>query len=65
MIGCVHHWLIGTPDGSATVPAVCKLCGTERAFRAGEELPAWVGYRKAGDGDRIAARIREFIGDGR
>lgn len=29
---CVHHWLIGAPDGHATVDATCRRCGATREF---------------------------------
>lgn len=59
-----HHWRCDEPDGLPTVAAMCKTCGAERTFRAFmPELPGWVAYRKAGDGERIASRIREVLGE--
>ena len=62
---CVHHWLCESPTLNPRVTARCKLCGAERTFRASmPELPGWVAYRKAGDGAKIDARIREVLGIG-
>ncbi len=33
---CVHRWLIAEANGSHTVPAVCRWCGAEREYLAGD-----------------------------
>lgn len=30
--GCVHHWLLQSPNGP-TVRGICKLCGATKEFR--------------------------------
>ena len=37
----VHHWILGAPDGSPTVPGICRHCGAKRAYRT-----AWDEERK-------------------
>ena len=34
----VHHWLLGSPNGSAFIHAVCRDCGAERDFPADPPL---------------------------
>ncbi len=36
--GCIHRWLIETPNG-ATSPGVCRYCGARRRFPN-----AWEGW---------------------
>lgn len=35
---CVHHWAVASPEpGVKALPATCRKCGAERAFRAPTE----------------------------
>ena len=34
MSDCMHRWRIDEPDGSPLLPGTCRLCGSERLFKA-------------------------------
>ena len=37
MIECIHHWRIAEPDGGKKCLGVCRGCGAEREYWAGEQ----------------------------
>ena len=37
---CVHHWIIGNPEGPTSIGA-CKICGAEKEFANFFEGSSW------------------------
>jgi len=56
---CVHRWLIAEPNGSHTVPALCRLCGAEREYLAADWIDDGGFHTRVGNAK--AQRAKRYV----